>query len=243
MKTSVVAAIVGLIASSISPALAAEVKSSPKAVVELFTSQGCSDCPPADALLKTIEDRPSIIALAYHVDYWDHLGWKDTFSSPAATERQDGYAAALPSSGGVYTPEIVVNGRQGMVGSDKNAVTGAIGGASLPVPVTIAPGGDAIDISIAGKAGESGAGIWLVSYIDQASVTVQRGELAGHKLPYTEIVTGSRQIGTWDPASGAHLHLSLGKVFSGASDGAVILVQRESGGAPGPILGAASIVR
>jgi len=226
------------------PAMAGEVKAAPKAVVELFTSQGCSSCPPADALLKNIEARPDVIALAYHVDYWDYIGWPDTFGAKDNTDRQQAYAKAWGSSN-IYTPELVVNGRKDVVGSNKPEVDGALSQASLEVPVALSIDSDnMLHVSINGKADEEhGAGVWLVTYITKAPVKVERGENAGQTIEYTQVVTGRHILGMWDPQSGASLKLPLDEVLSAPSDGAVILVQRERDGLPGPIMGAASFVR
>src|SRR5215217_5623425 len=102
----------------------------PKAVVELFTSQGCSSCPPADALLTALADREDVVALAYHVDYWDYVGWKDTFAQEAYSDRQRAYAKSWGSSR-IYTPQIVVNGAKAVVGSRRNEVQDAVDQAAL----------------------------------------------------------------------------------------------------------------
>src|SRR5271167_1683708 len=109
-------------------------------VVELFTSEGCSSCPPADALLAELAGRPDVLALSFHVDYWDRLGWKDPFSSPDATRRQHGYADLLGLAT-VYTPQMVVDGRWQAVGSDRSEVERALGSARRSrdgVPVALA---------------------------------------------------------------------------------------------------------
>src|ERR1700744_5436214 len=97
-----------LLLAATAPAAAEQVKTAPKAVLELFTSQGCSSCPPADALPPTLAQRPDVIALAYHVDYWDYIGWTDTFGAKANTDRQKAYATAW-NEASIYTPELVVN--------------------------------------------------------------------------------------------------------------------------------------
>ena len=224
------------------PAAAGEIKTNPRAVLELFTSQGCNSCPPADALLKSFDQQPDLITLAYHVDYWDYIGWADTFGAKANTDRQRAYAAAWQSNT-IYTPEMVVNGAHDFVGSHKPEVENAVASASLPIPVTLKADADMLDVSIPGKPGEQESGVWLVTFIDNADVTVARGENAGKKLSYSQVVTGRHILGMWDPANGAHLRLPLDEVLTGPSNGAVILVQREHAGLPGPIMGAASFVR
>lgn len=224
-------------------AVAGDVKINPKAVLELFTSQGCSSCPPADSLLTTLGQRPDVIALAYHVDYWDYIGWTDTFGAKANSDRQRAYAASWDADS-IYTPELVVNGARDIIGSRKNEIDSALGSASLPVPVDLKADGDnMLDVSIAGKPGEKESGVWLVTYIDKANVVVERGENAGKTLSYSQVVTGRHILGMWDPETGAHLKLPLDEVLAAPSDGAAILVQSEHNGLPGPIMGAASFVR
>ena len=239
-KHALLVPLLGLLAAL--PAVAGEVKANPRAVLELFTSQGCSSCPAADALLKIVEQRPDIIALAYHVDYWDYIGWTDTFDAKAYTDRQRAYAAAWGTNN-IYTPQLVINGRKDVVGSRKNDVDGAISEASLSIPVSLKADSDMLDVSIDGKPGEAESAVWLVTYIDRALVTVERGENAGQKLPYTQIVTGRHVLGMWDPMTGAHLKLPISEVLSSPSNGAVILVQGEKNGVPGPIMGAASYLQ
>jgi hypothetical protein len=234
-------AALGFIALAV-PSIAGEVKSNPKAVLELFTSQGCNSCPPADALLKSLDEKPDLITLAYHVDYWDYIGWADTFGAKANTDRQRAYAASWQSNT-IYTPELVINGANAFVGSHKPEVEGAVASASLPIPVALKADGDMLDVSIDGKPGEHESGVWLVTFINNADVTVSRGENAGKKLSYSQVVTGRHILGMWDPATGAHLRLPLDEVLTGPSNGAVILVQSERDGLPGPIMGAASFVR
>jgi len=232
-----------MVVCAAAPALAAEVKANPKAVLELFTSQGCSSCPPADALLTSIEDRADIIALAYHVDYWDYIGWPDTFGAKANTDRQRAYASAWRSNN-IYTPELVVNGTRDVVGSRQPDVENAIDAGALSIPVALKTDQDGmLDVSVDGKPGEPQSGVWLVTFIDKAEVDVERGENAGRRLAYSQVVTGRHILGMWDPVNGAHLKLPLDEVLTGGANGAVILVQSERNGLPGPIKGAALFVR
>ena len=184
-----------------------------KGVVELFTSQGCSDCPPADAALGSIIERGGMIALAWHVDYWDHP-WKDTFSTPAATARQERYASHI--SGGSYTPEFVVNGTRG---SSSSSIVSSSG---LPVAVRVEGG----KVKVA--SGSGSANVILVSYSGSQVVPIARGENAGRNVTYRHVVTSLRNLGSWN---GAALNLNVG----GGGNCAVIL-QRPG---QGEIIGAA----
>ena len=224
--------------------VAGEVRVGPKAVLELFTSQGCSSCPEADAMLDELGQRQDVIALAYHVDYWDYIGWQDTFGAKEHSQRQRDYASAWGSSR-IFTPQLVVNGECGVVGNKRDKVDAALATAAMPLDVALAEAGnDVLDVSIAGSAGTTGeAVVWLVTFIDRAEVEIDRGENQGRKFAYTHIVTGRQVLGRWDPQDGATLQLKLAEVFTGASDGAAILVQQDKDGLPGPILGAASFTR
>lgn len=225
------------------PASAGAIKLGPKAVLELFTSQGCSSCPKADAMLDEISKRRDVLALAYHVDYWDYIGWEDTFGTKENSDRQRDYAQSWGSSR-IFTPQIVVNGKGGVVASKRDAVDAALGNASLPLDVqlTEAPD-DMLQISVPGRPGSPGAMIWLVTFLDRADVAIERGENKGRQVAYTQIVTGRQILGMWDPEDGAQLTLPLSEVLTGRSNGAAILIQEERHDLPGPILGAASFTR
>lgn len=228
------------------PASAGEFREGPKAVLELFTSQGCSSCPEADAMLDEMGQRPDMITLAYHVDYWDYIGWQDTFGAKENSKRQRDYASAWGSSR-IFTPQLVVNGECGVVGNKRDKVDAALGTATpMPLVVKLADAGnDLLGVSIAGRPeGDTPeAVVWLVTYIDRAEVEIDRGENQGKKVAYTHIVTGRQVLGRWDPADGATLQLRLDEVLTGTTDGAAILVQQDKNGLPGPILGAASFTR
>ncbi|WP_423065774.1 DUF1223 domain-containing protein [Devosia sp. CN2-171] len=223
-----------------SPVFAGEFKLAPKAVLELFTSQGCSSCPKADALFKEMGKRSDVVTLAYHVDYWDYIGWPDTFGTAENSDRQRDYAEAWGSSR-IFTPQMVVNGRGGVVGSKTAAVNGALASATLPLTVSLTEQqGGLVDISVPANADLSGGTIWLITFLDHADVTIERGENEGKQISYSQIVTGRQVLGMWDPKTGAKLTLPLHEVLTGKANGAVILVQQEKAGLPGPILGAAS---
>lgn len=234
--------IAALLAFSVLPATAGEIRSQPKAVLELFTSQGCSSCPKADALLAKMGSQPDYVALAYHVDYWDYIGWPDTFGAKANSDRQRDYAASWGSSR-IFTPQLVVNGVKGVVASREKDVTGAVESTGLNLPVALVADEDCIEVEIAGNEAIEEAVIWLVTFIDRADVAIERGENEGKTVAYTHIVTGRQAVGMWDPVKGASFRLPLHEVLPEGSNGAVVMVQQERDGLPGRILGAASYIR
>ncbi|HUL06339.1 MAG TPA: DUF1223 domain-containing protein [Candidatus Acidoferrum sp.] len=206
-------------------------------VVELFTSEGCSSCPPADAFLGELTKRPAIVPLAFHVDYWDYIGWKDPYASPLATQRQHDYATALGLHM-VYTPQMVVDGHTDVVGSERGAVAAAIDkAAGLPkLAIAIekdAGGGYRVAIAAAAPPAGGPATVWLALFDSQQETPVKRGENGGRTLKEYNIVREWRQIATWN---GSALSLPLAMTGKPAQDGCAIIVQS---GAVGPILGAA----
>lgn len=222
------------------PATAEEARSQPKAVVELFTSQGCSSCPPADALLTSLAERGDVVALAYHVDYWDYIGWEDTFGHEAYSDHQRAYAKGWGSSR-IYTPQMIVNGAKGMVGSKRHEVTTAVEAGGLSLPVRVDSDGTMLAISIPPQSGADSATVWLVSYRDRATVAIERGENAGKSMVYTQVVTGRQAVGVWEAKAGLELKLPLSEIGGEGTSGVAVLVQREHHGLPGPILGAAAL--
>jgi hypothetical protein len=179
--------------SAILPAWAGD----PPTVVELFTSEGCSSCPPADALLGELANRPNVLALSFHVDYWDRLGWKDPFSSPEATARQKRYARLLDIET-VYTPQIVVDGRREMVGSDRSAVERALEAARHDpgaVPVTLSYNNGQARISIGRGGDAANASVVLIGFDRRRVDTVERGENSGRTLTHVDVVRGIEEIG------------------------------------------------
>src|SRR5579859_3086720 len=143
------------------------------AVVELFTSQGCSSCPPADAFLGELAQSGRVIALAYHVDYWDNLGWKDPFASPSGTQRQRlyGHALGLP---GIYTPQMVVDGQTDVVGSDRRSVQAALAGARQGPGIKLAPENGKLTVSVAAQKSAAPAEVVLVAYLEEAKRSEER---------------------------------------------------------------------
>jgi hypothetical protein len=195
--TKASAAVTALALLLVPPGVAA---AQPPIVVELFTSEGCSSCPPADALLGELAARPEVLALSFHVDYWDRLGWKDPFSTAAATARQQHYAQLLGTAA-VYTPQIVVDGRWQAVGSDRGEVERAIAAASrIPaaVPVTLALDHGRARIAI-GPAGGSAAGSVVLIGFDRRHIdAVRGGENDGLTLAHVDVVRGIAEIGGLD---------------------------------------------
>ena len=167
------------------------------AVIELFQSQGCSSCPPAAANVAAISDRADVLALSFAVDYWDRLGWKDTFSKPAWTARQYAYAQAMGRDG-VYTPQVVVNGRAEGDGLDSGGLAALIQrgdrGAAGP---EIGFAGGAVSVG-AGTAPSGGCEVWLARYDPRTvEVAVKRGENAGRTLPHKDVVHDMVLLGHW----------------------------------------------
>ncbi|MCP4385139.1 MAG: DUF1223 domain-containing protein [Hyphomicrobiales bacterium] len=219
------------------------VQAETKAVVELFTSQGCSSCPPADELLAKYADRDDVLALSLPVDYWDYLGWKDTLASPEHTQRQRAYADARGDMQ-VYTPQVVVNGTRHLVGSDRRSIDAAIDEAadSLSVPIIMTPGTDSTTVTIGPSDNpELKKGmIWLALYDEPVTVPIARGENTGRTIVYTNVVRKLRPIAMW---MGEEMTVELPMselVHAGVKRCAVILQTELDEGLPGPILGAAT---
>lgn len=165
-------------------------------VVELFTSQGCSSCPPADALVGELARRPGVIALAYHVDYWDELGWKDRFSIPEASQRQRGYVRRLARSG-LFTPQIVVSGDTSLVGSNRAAVEAAVAEDRDALAVVLSRKGDDLHIQFS-EAWREPMDVYLITYIREATSKVAAGENARRTLKHFNVVRSFKTLGTWN---------------------------------------------
>lgn len=165
-------------------------------VVELFTSQSCSSCPPADAVLTELaRDRADVLALSFHVTYWNRLGWRDRFSLQAATDRQRRYGETL-GHGQIYTPQMVVQGQRDVVGSNRAAVLTAIRSADdAVVPVMLAQQDQAITLEIGEGAGEGTP--WLIGYDQQQSTAVGGGENGGRRLSHSHVVRSVTPLGEW----------------------------------------------
>ncbi len=229
-----------LLASSFGAAAGQAGEKSKIAVLELFTSQGCSSCPPADALLKEFTDQDDVLALSFNVDYWDYLGWKDTLASAENTERQQSYARH-GSRRGVFTPEMMIDGKWSVVGSDRRAVEEALrksrqaSGSSLNVEVKAMHG--KIVVRIDGPADTGDAIIWLVRFDKEHLVTIRRGENRGRQIAYNNVVRDFHSLGMWQ-GKAMEITLMREQLMAGGRDGCAIIVQKNR---HGPILGAAAI--
>lgn len=209
-------------------------------VVELFTSQGCMACPPADKILAKIAREEGVLALSWPVDYWNYLGWTDTFATAANTARQTDYNHSMGKNG-VYTPQVVINGRVQAVGSRESEIRTLIrklkDNGQLELEVTL--DGDRKDLVIDVGAGlaDSSATIWLVMFDDEQVVDIQYGDNRGRSLSYAHIVRGTEALGQWT-GSRMRLRIDMDRVAEVGADCIAILVQE---GETGPILGATKI--
>lgn len=203
-------------------------------VVELFTSQGCSSCPPADAILHDLARMEGVLPLALHVDYWDYIGWQDSFAQPAYTARQQSYARAAGNNT-IYTPQMMVGGLDAVVGAHAMEVMARIQRhAAVPVTVTLrlTPQAGGLRIEADGQVRRPVL-VQLVRFMPEAEVAVTRGENAGHTLRSTNIVTDWQVLMVWDGSAPLRIDAQL----PGDLPAAVIL--QEEG--PGAILAAARL--
>ena len=245
LATALFAAILSL-AAPVAPVSADPV------VIELFTSQGCSSCPPADRLLGRLAKRDDLLALSLHVDYWDYIGWKDEFALPRCARRQRGYARAAGRDM-IYTPQMIVNGREALTGTRPMELAELImkyqrpGHDEGPVDLALTRRGNRLTVALrpraakgGGAAGRGGSGggraggdlvVQLVQYAPHLRSDIARGENAGRRLDYYNVVRDWRVLGEWDGAAPARFEARLRAGLSAA-----VIVQRAG---YGPILAAA----
>ena len=232
-----------MIASAMAASVMAARAGEPRAVLELFTSQGCSSCPPADRLVGQLANDPSLIALSVPIDYWDYLGWRDTLANPAHSARQRAYARAR-GDGQVYTPQIVVNGSTDAVGSDQSAIERAIAQTDrrtgvMSLPVTLAVNNGTLNISVAaGDKTPGAAEVWLCSVTKAVSVAIGRGENRGRTITYHNVVRHWLKVGTLSSAQSSW-DVPLAQIKADGIDAAAVMVQEGSHDKPGIMLGAA----
>ena len=210
-------------------------------VIELFTSQGCPKCPPADRLIADLSQEPGTIALSFPVSYWDYIGWKDTLASTTSTRRQKAYAAARGDRL-VYTPQAIVDGIDAQPGADRGAIlkaTKALKGdnGALTVPLALSETGGMLKIAIGdGRMPDFGpAGIYVLRVAHAETVQVGRGENSGKSLTYTNVVRALDRIGEWS----GHAQTFDIHELKGDNEGFVVLLQAGTPDKPGPILAAA----
>jgi hypothetical protein len=216
----------------------------PRAVLELFTSQGCSSCPPADKVLGEMAHDPTIIALSMPIDYWDYLGWKDTLADARFSARQRAYSR-VRGDREVYTPQVVVNGAVHVIGSDRESIETAIDKTDhddgvMSVPVTMTQSDRLLTVSVAASSrptplhGE----VWICAIVKAIPIAIGRGENRGQEVTYFNVVRNLFKLGDWNGASGSW-SVPLEKIARDGIDGAVAYIQDGSREKPGPMLGAA----
>jgi hypothetical protein len=220
-------------------ALAAE----PRAVIELFTSQGCSSCPPADKLLGDLSKDPGLIPLTLAIDYWDYLGWKDTLALGGHTKRQKAYSH-VRGDRDVYTPQAVINGSIEALGSDLPAIERAItqsrtNSATLSLPLTLTVDNGRLTVAApAGANGNTSAEAWLCPVTKSVVVAINRGENSGQTFTYHNVVRRWVKLGEWS-GKAATWSIPVADFKHDGVDAVAVILQSGAAAAPGPMLGAA----
>src|ERR1700726_3695066 len=226
-------------------AMVSAAHSQTRGVVELFTSQGCSSCPPADRILGELAKDPSLIALSMPIDYWDYLGWKDTLADARFSARQKAYSQ-VRGDREVYTPQVVVNGSAHVIGSDRAGIESAIDTTKktdgvMSVPVTMTQSGKQINVSVAasskGPAAMHGE-VWICSVSKAVPIEIGRGENRGREVTYHNVVRNLLKVGDWNGSSGSWT-VPLENISREGVDAAVVYVQDGNREKPGAMLGAA----
>jgi hypothetical protein len=224
---------------------AAEDLQKPLGVVELFTSQGCSSCPPADAILADLAQKGEVVALAYHVNYWDYLGWQDTLGSVESTQRQYDYMKSFGTRS-VYTPQAVINGRAHVNGAIRSEVIGSLesmanAGTGMKVGISVTLSGDSVIIEPdSAKQPVDKAHVVLVYYDKVQPVAITRGENTGKTVNYWNAVKGIQTAGIWH-GKAERFEMPVSDMAKKGANCAVLLQSAGKDGSPGAILGAAVI--
>jgi hypothetical protein len=232
-----------LLAASVLIAVHAVARAEPRALLELFTSQGCSSCPAADKLLGEFATDKSLVAISVPIDYWDYLGWKDTLASPAHSARQRAYAR-MRGDRQVYTPQVVVNGAVHALGSDRAAIERAIvqtrrNAMIMSLPVSMALSGGHLDVNVKPGADEKlGGEVWLCPLSKAVPVKIGRGENHGRTITYHNVVRHWIKLGNW-AGKITSWNVPVAEFKSEDIDSAVVMVQSGTHERPGVILGAA----
>jgi len=222
-------------------ASATSLQADPRAVVELFTSQGCSSCPPADKILGELAKDPSLVALSLPIDYWDYLGWKDTLADSRFSARQKAYSH-MRGDREVYTPQVVVNGVTHVLGSNRTSIETAVASTQarqgiMNVPVRVTRDGGHLNVSVAASASQRGE-VWICAISKAVPITISRGENRGHQVVYHNVVRNVLKVGDWNGAAG-NWTVPLENIARDGIDAAAVYVQNGNREHPGPMLGAA----
>ena len=232
-----VGATVGLLVLTAASFVNAQSAHQPASVVELYSSQGCSSCPPADKFLGELVEDEEILGLTFAVTYWDYIGWKDTFGNKDNDYRQVNYKKKF-SSRYVYTPQMIVGGTEHKVGSDTHGVRALIkdqAGHAQQLPLTWSFAEDSLQVDL--PAGEGNATIWLVDIDHAAEVDIGRGENSGRKITYHNVVRQIRSLGDWD-GNAETISLDLAEMRQSGRDGCALIIQRAG---YGPIIAALNV--
>lgn len=209
--------------------------------VELYTSQGCTSCPPADQILGEIRNRDDVVALSFSIDYWDYIGWRDTLAKRENTMRQQAYEKALPSHR-VYTPQMVIDGVRDVVGNQRKDVMDAIQRRlsetqGIKLPIALSQIGDEIQVRIGAMTGtRPSATVWIAHTLSSRTVNIGGGENGGRSVTYHNIVRGFAAVGKWS-GDAVVLELPAQGVPGETTDGVAVWVQAGTG----PVLGAAQL--
>jgi hypothetical protein len=215
---------------------AALVNAQPRpAVVELFTSEGCNSCPPAEAYIGELAQRHDVLALAFHVDYWDDLGWRDRFELPEAVRRQNVYAKTLKLSS-IYTPQVVIDGQHDFVGSDRPSIVRALAGNRSGVALALSVHEGEVLVDLGAQEKSAPCDVLLIAYLRAAVSPIGRGENAGRTLKEFNIVREVRSMGRWDGQK--QVYRSRVDSLPGDATDVAVLIQPAG---QAPIIGAASV--
>jgi hypothetical protein len=217
------------------------VKAEPLAVIELFTSQGCSSCPAADKLLSELKDDPNLIALSLPIDYWDYLGWKDTLAMPGHTARQKAYSR-MRGDREVYTPQVVVNGVAQALGSSREDIEKAVtqsreAAQPLSVPVELGQAENRVTVKLPSKPGSEAGEVWLCPVTGAVPVGIGRGENRGRTITYINVVRRWIRLGAWTGKSES-FSVPVDTIKSSGGDSVAVILQGGSAEKPGRVLGA-----
>ena len=223
----------------------APAKADPRAVVELFTSQGCSSCPPADKILGELAKDPSIVALSMPIDYWDYLGWKDTLADSRFSARQKAYSH-VRGDRDVYTPQVIVNGETHVIGSDRAGIENAIhatrkSGDVMSVPISMTVSGKQLNVSVSGPRANHTAShgeVWICALSKAVPIAIGRGENRGREIIYHNVVRNWLKGGDWTGTPG-NWSVPMENTARDGVDAAVVYLQDGTRDRPGPMLGAA----